>query len=238
LSAFSFLISVPMPDSPILLIQCPSCQHENTPGEHFCAKCGVPLHLKPCAHCGKVDEAAASVCQACGTPFPLLSADQYVPAEAVRPIPPMTIAVHDDESAIHTDRLAPANRAWPLIIVALAAGGIPFLWMYRANMPLPRAWQVKGENAAGNALAPPVSVPPPAAVVPPVPVPVPAAVPPAQTTMPQGASQVAASASPAKTLPPVAKPPAKAVLRRPAEQTLPCTEALAAIDLCGPQPAK
>ncbi len=160
-----------MPDRPILLIQCPSCLHENSPGEHFCAVCGVPLHLKPCPACGKVDEAAAKTCSACGATFPALAQNQYVPADDVRPPPSDSVARASEPSSTPSPVTGPAippasaNRAWPLIIVALVAGGIPFLWMYRANMPLPKAWQVPGQNAAGSAVAP---APLPSVAVPPL----------------------------------------------------------------------
>lgn len=241
-----------MPDRPILLIQCPSCLHANTPGEHFCAACGVPLHLKPCPTCGKVDDAAARACSACDAVFPALAEDQYVLADDVRHSAPVVTARPADE-----DRAAPVappsqpNRAWPLVIVALVAGGIPFLWMYRANMPLPKAWQVPGQNAAGSAVTPaslPVTLPPAASVAgagsvsaepaaqskdpPPVAGAAVAAI--GDATAQAGQAQTTAAGLPAANRKPVAKPaakPAKPVMARPAPPG-PCTEGLAALDLC------
>jgi hypothetical protein len=269
--AFTSSISSPMPDRPILLIQCPSCQHANTPGERFCAVCGVPLHLKPCPKCGKVDDAAAKTCSACGTPFQTLGPDQYVLAADDRPAASGGTARQPDMSTTQPASLAPANRAWPLIIVALAAGGIPFLWMYRANMPLPKAWQAQGQNAAGSAVVPaPVQVP--AAVVPPTASAVVSATAMPATVLAPAPSNESKDQAPggdvaqvvsnetsqandklgptaqAKTAPhrsptvkpkPVAKPIAKPVPagREAASPPRPCTEALAALDLCGPKPA-
>ena len=151
-----------MPERSILLIQCPSCEHTNSPGERFCAKCGVPLHLKPCPACGKVHDADAASCSVCKAAFPVLAAEQYVmkdldrPIEVARQRPESTaIPVMPDDSLKPT----PANRAWPLIVVALVAGGIPFLWMFRSNMPLPKAWQTDGQRAVGGPVAAPVAVP-------------------------------------------------------------------------------
>ncbi len=237
-----------MPDRPILLIQCPSCLHANTPGEHFCAACGVPLHLKPCPTCGKVDDAAARACSACGAVFPTLAQDQYVLADDVRQSAPGVAArPADDVRAVPVAPPSQPNRAWPLVIVALVAGGIPFLWMYRANMPLPKAWQVPGQNAAGSAVtpaSPPVTLPQAASVAragsasaepapesndpPPVAGAVEAAV--GDATAPAGQAQT----TPAGNRKPVVKPaakPAKPVMARPAPPG-PCTEGLAALDLC------
>lgn len=48
----------------------------------------------------------------------------------------------------------------PLIIVAIAAGGIPLLWLYRENIPVPKVWQPQLYNASQIApAAPPPSAP-------------------------------------------------------------------------------
>jgi len=236
----------PMPDRPILLIQCPSCLHENSPGEHFCAVCGVPLHLKPCPACGKVDEAAAKTCSACGATFPALAQNQYVPADDVRPPPSDSVARASEPSSTPSPVTGPAippasaNRAWPLIIVALVAGGIPFLWMYRANMPLPKAWQVPGQNAAGSAVAP---APLPSVAVPPLAPAVAGDTPsakatPAATAVPADEAKTAQPGTVVATrrpnAKPVAKPAAKPVPVGQTGQPGPCTEGLAALDLCDP----
>jgi hypothetical protein len=233
-----------MPDRPILLIQCPSCLHANTPGEYFCAACGVPLHLKPCPTCGKVDDAAAKTCSACGAAFPTLAPDQYVLADDVRHSSPVATARPADTPGTPPPL---ANRAWPLVIVALVAGGIPFLWMYRANMPLPKAWQVQGQNAAGSAVTPaplPVAVPPAASVAtsaPAEPTPESKDLSPRGGAAPGPAADKAAQADQAKATQvgpvaanrkPVAKPGTKPVMAGRPVPPGPCTEGLAALDLC------
>lgn len=239
-------IPVPIPDRPILLTQCPSCQHQNAPGERFCAVCGVPLHLKPCPACGKVDEAGAKICSSCGADFPSLTPDQFSLADEVSEAPADSAGGQARpeavESAVHE---APANRAWPLIIVALVAGGIPFLWMYRANMPMPKAWQVQAPAAGGAAIsspAAPLPVPPPASSADPklqasVAEPVreePAAAPETGKQGPEPAKAVPPR-PPANNARPVAKPVAKVAPAGAAKTPArPCTEALAALGLCEP----
>ncbi len=227
-----------MPDRPILLIQCPSCLHENSPGEHFCAVCGVPLHLKPCPKCGKVDDAAAKTCSACGATFPVLAQSQYVLSDDVRLPASDDVARHPEVPPAPSPS---ANRAWPLIIVALVAGGIPFLWMYRANMPLPKAWQVPGQNAAGSAVAPAslpsVAAPPTASAVGGDATSAAKATPadqvhPADETKTAQPGTVVAARRP--LVKPVAKPAAKPVPVGQTGQPGPCTEGLAALDLCDP----
>lgn len=221
----------------MLLSLCPNCEHENAPGEQFCAKCGVPLNLKPCPHCGKVDQITATVCAGCGMSFPPLrpapvpdtkTAKTAPPARAVTPAP---VAGNPPPAT---------NRALPLILVALAAGGLPLLWMNRAHMPLPKAWQIAGPNAAGSA----VPVPPPAAieVVAPTPlassppVTLPVAPAPAADAAPTAARKLAAA--PAVTRAVAPRPAPRRDAAKPTEGAAPgrpCTEALAALGLCDPK---
>lgn len=238
----------------MLLSHCPNCQHDNQPGERFCAACGVPLDLKPCPVCGKVDNVKATVCSGCGAHFPALSGThagesgvtEAAPAKAMPPVvapPPTTI------------------RALPLIIVALAAGGIPLLWLYRNTMPVPKAWQTPTPGVEVTAPVPaplplPATRPEPATQAPHV-VPPTASAPALIPLPPKAAAQPAVETAPAATAP--AKPPeaAKPVApvkpaRKPAVKAAPapaatrpaapgaseCTEALAAVGLCDPKAAR
>jgi hypothetical protein len=227
----------------MLLSHCPNCQHDNPPGERFCAACGVPLDLKPCAVCGKVDNIKATVCTGCGAQFPdlstLLGSEAKADAPvAAKPIPPL---VSPPPTTM---------RALPLIVVALAAGGIPLLWLYRNTMPVPKVWQAQPStpeatvpasqepklapttttasgqiSPSAGASAP--SVPPSA---PPTPLvtekPEPAAPAPADKPVapPKPASKPATKVSSTPTAPKPATTPAASE----------CTEALAAVGLCAP----
>lgn len=221
----------------MLLSHCPNCQHDNPPGERFCAACGVPLDLKPCPVCGKVDSIKATVCSGCGAHFPPL------PGVLLSSEPGTTDKPHSKHSKPTPSVVTPpptAMRALPLIIVALAAGGIPLLWLYRNTMPVPKAWQAPASSPATAPTpipAPPVKqepVPPSQPVqVAPAPVVEQAAAPPTKPVAKAAAPVRPASrpaAKPADEPPPVA--PAKAA------QGTECTEALAAVGLCDPKAGK
>ena len=151
-------------------VTCPYCQTVNKRGARFCADCGAPLHLKPCPKCGKVDDVTAKKCGGCGTAFPPLDLAEYRPeAEPVgAPAPPRGATAEEAPPAA-----APhvAFKPGPLIVIALVAGGLPLLWMNRAQfMPSP-----EGLAPPPGRLAVPVAPAPPAANVPPPIAPVPSA---------------------------------------------------------------
>ncbi|MDP2811885.1 MAG: zinc-ribbon domain-containing protein [Rhodocyclaceae bacterium] len=229
-------------------IQCSFCQHENLPGARFCAECGSPLHLRVCPNpkCGKVSDVNATRCEHCGTPLPRIAL-----AEAG--------ATDNKPSPANSDR-KPTTSALPLIIVAVAAGGLPLLWLNRAHLPAPKTWQRPQTETVAPA-APPVPIAPPTAK--PASVPDPIALPSPQVSAPPEPL----AAKPEKPEPVVAavaveteakaqaaereKPRAKrAAQARKAEQAAdeqaaaappqpprPCTEAVAAVGLCDPKQA-
>jgi hypothetical protein len=141
----------------MLLSHCPNCQHNNKPGEQFCASCGVPLNLKPCPVCGRVDDLKVTICTGCGAHFELFVPDPYADvadlpdlgAETVIPslVPPPSSTM----------------RPLPLIVVALVAAGIPLLWMYRNEMPVPKAWQPQQDVSVEAPAIPAEPVAPPSA---------------------------------------------------------------------------
>lgn len=139
----------------MLLSHCPNCQHDNKPGERFCASCGVPLDLKPCPVCGKVDDVKATICTGCGAHFPPIVAGRYPDDTGVAPdtVPGRTIPplVPPPPSPM---------RPLPLIIVAVAAAGIPMLWLYRNAMPVPKAWQPAQTSGVEAPAFPPMPIGP------------------------------------------------------------------------------
>lgn len=151
----------------MLAIQCPSCHHDNTPGDRFCAVCGVPLNLKPCPQCGKVDLVTTKVCAGCGATFPPITLTDSKEESGV-PATPSGNAASGVDHRERSGRIAPPaiaaptahkevpTRAWPLILVAVVAGGIPLLWMNRDRMPLPKAWQIKSPQTKGRDATQPV----------------------------------------------------------------------------------
>lgn len=135
----------------MLIAHCPNCQHDNKTGERYCVSCGVSLDLKPCPKCGKLESVRATVCTGCSAQFASAlsggSGDDFFTATT----PPGGI------------------RAVPLIVIALAAGGIPLMWLYRHEMPVPKAWQVAPPALAPASIVAPVPLP----VVAPAPLPAP-----------------------------------------------------------------
>lgn len=167
-------------------VQCSFCQHENTPGARFCAECGSPLHLRVCPNpkCGKVSDVNAAQCEFCGTPFPKIPLAEAGGGAATPPS-----SDRDQVEPLGEDKPGTAEKsptaAWPLIAVAIVAGGLPLLWFNRASLPTPRTWQNSPE--VERLIAPPVLPP---AVTP--------AASPTASPPPQGAESL--------TLPPLSAP--------------------------------
>lgn len=224
----------------MLATQCSFCQHENVPGSRFCMKCGSPMHLKVCPNpkCGKVSDVTAEVCESCGQAFPKIA---LAPARAEA-----TVASKDQDTA-PTVVAPPKSRipAWPLVMMAIVAGGLPLLWANRAQLPTPKTWQLEPDAPKTKGI-PPAAVttaqkPPAAAadVAPPVmPAPIPAAAP--SGSDPGKASNAGATESPDSPKPASAKPAKKTSKkeRKKAEPPRPCTEAVAALGLCDPKQAE
>ena len=204
------------------------------------------MHLKVCpkTECGKVSDVSAAVCESCGKPFPnidLVSIGTTSTAESVA-----SQAHGSDPIAAGKDK--PRVAAWPLIMMAIVAGGIPLLWANRSHLPTPKTWQV--DTAAPTA---PVTIPLPAAIPTassgPVAVPAaapqpqaePISVPPkevaaavaseAATVSAAGGEESAAKARIASS----AKKRAKEAAAAKPKDSGPCTEAKAALGLCAPR---
>jgi hypothetical protein len=207
-------------------IQCQFCRHENAPGTKFCGDCGSPLHLKPCPNCGKVDDVGASACYACGTEFPPIATaqvgaaqtDAAAPAGRTQP----AIAVAADAAPVRKAQ-KPRSPAWPLVLVAVLAGGLPLIWMNRANLPLPQAWRPGDGSEVSRQGAPttptlPIRMPPPAgSAAPPLDAPKPAeAAVPLPAPLPTPPTPAAPTIAPVvEPAPPVASEPVASPKAKP-----------------------
>ncbi len=222
----------------MLATKCSFCQHENLPGSRFCMKCGSPMHLKVCPNpqCGKVSDVTAEVCESCGQAFPkiaLAPVRAEAPADGKQPATPPPVVA------------PPKSRmpAWPLVMMAIVAGGLPLLWANRAQLPTPKTWQVDPDTPKTRTTTPPAASaqkPPAAAadVAPPAP--------PAS-----GGTAASSNADPGPTAnaatavdsgnqarqPATGKAAKKTSKksRKKAEPPRPCTEAVAALGLCDPK---
>ena len=226
-------------------MKCPFCQHENITGTRFCAECGFSMHLKICPNpqCGKISDVGVAACEFCGQAFPKIALAPET-ATAVPAVGPAPGNVPGDVKGSAT-RDKPRTAAWPLVMVAVVAGGLPLLWANRASLPTPKTWQVSQDSTKveGAAPAPIGKMKPP--IVPeltPAPTQVPA---PADSAVPSSSPtpiQEPASADVAKKdqeAPPQTGDAPKKVARTPSpkkkEPPRPCTEATAALGLCDPK---
>lgn len=160
------------------------------------------MHLKICPNpqCGKISDVGVAVCEHCGQAFPKVAAAPETAAMAPAASPAQGNA--PGNMAGPADRDKPRTAAWPLVMVAIVAGGLPLLWANRASLPTPKPWQTgtpDAKKAEGAASAPIANIKPP--VVPElVPAPTSAATPappqaPAGSALPSSAVPAATPAS-------------------------------------------
>jgi hypothetical protein len=215
-------------------VQCSFCQHENVPGARFCAECGSPLHLRVCPNpdCGKVSDVNATRCEHCGTVLPKIALAE--PGASTGDATPAAAPAQDSQPAKKS-----TIAAWPLIIVAIVAGGLPLLWFNRAYLPAPKPWQGEAAKLPTAPMTPPLAPP----LAPPVenkPVPAPIAAPesppatePAQPVAAEPPKPEEAKAKSARETKKIRQ--AAATQEQPPR---PCTEAVAAVGLCDPKQAR
>jgi hypothetical protein len=224
-------------------VVCPYCTFRNERGARFCADCGAPLHLKPCAKCSKVDDVMVRQCLGCGTAFPQIELYDPETGESIGAPPPV------DEEAPPTPPPVKTVRhtygAGPLIAVALVAGALPTLWMNRHLFPQPKAWQTTPvkplapvEPSITAPVAPPPTVPatvqsapvaaaPAEAVPQPAPAPVEAVPKPKERKSGSRQSEKKRIGDAAE-----AKEATDASAEAPGSAARPCTESLVALGLC------
>ena len=234
--------------------KCSFCQFDNVPGARFCAECGSPLHLKVCPGCGKVSDVTATTCEHCHAPFPRIDLTPPVTAAEKAAAPPPAAAhksppvkVSPIPAAPSANEVAPSGgmRAWPLIMVALVAGGLPLLWFNRASLPEPKTFTPPPvvsptlqtpptQPAAAPALAPTAApVNPPAAVV--APAAAASTADAAVESQPSGKPVAEKAESKAGKKQVTTQRPAQ---RKPEQTSRECTEAVAALGLCDSKQAK
>ena len=207
------------------------------------------MHLKVCPNprCGKVSEVSAAVCESCGEAFPKIALVSAGTASTEAPAGSQA----QGNAPTTAGENKPRMPAWPLVMMAFVAGGLPLLWANRAQLPTPKTWQVSTPDASKASGAPQPSssqTPPPtesaqtpaaaAAPVPPTP---------AQATAPSEVDSRrpapdADTADDAKSRAhqQATGEPAKRTVRKSPkkkEPPRPCTEAVAALGLCDPKQA-
>lgn len=223
----------------MLATKCSFCQHENLPGSRFCMKCGSPMHLKVCPNpqCGKVSDVTAEVCESCGQAFPKIA---LAPVRAEAPADSKPPATPPPPAAAGKSRMP----AWPLVMMAIVAGGLPLLWANRAQLPTPKTWQVDPDAPKTRVAVPPAGSaqkPPAVAANVAPPSPPPASVEtaaPSKTDPSPAANAATAGDTKSQAHQPANGKAAKKTTkksRKKAEPPRPCTEAVAALGLCDPK---
>lgn len=216
------------------------------------------MHLKICPNpqCAKISDAGVTVCEFCGQAFPkiALAPETTTAAPVGSPVPGKVPGDVTGSAA----RDKPRTAAWPLIMVAVVAGGLPLLWANRASLPTPKPWQVSTPDATKVEGAPPVATIKPPVVPELAPAPAPPRAP-ADSAAPSSSAPVQTPASGVdQNRPPppgtaditkkdqeaplqaggTTKEPAKKVAKAPSPKKKPpprpCTEATAALGLCDP----
>jgi hypothetical protein len=51
-------------------VRCPSCDHANAAGSHYCNACGMPVHFEACGRCEAINRRGAASCHKCGCVLP------------------------------------------------------------------------------------------------------------------------------------------------------------------------
>ena len=51
-------------------VRCPSCDHPNPAGSHYCNRCGMPVHFEACGRCEAINLRGAACCHKCGCVLP------------------------------------------------------------------------------------------------------------------------------------------------------------------------
>ena len=153
-----------------LSTQCPYCEHLSPEGSKFCNECGAALHLRPCAHCGALNDVTlADACGRCGEPFASANAPPESIPDAAEPVlveaeaPALLPAQHfdapgprDDEPSLSSLTQPPSPQirwrvAAAMLLLIFGSGAV--FWLSR--QPAESA----SVHGAATAAQPPASVP-------------------------------------------------------------------------------
>jgi hypothetical protein len=110
-------------------VRCPSCDHANPAGSHFCNQCGMPVHFEACGRCEAINLRGAPSCHKCGCILPgsaipksaapiiveRLSSQAADPIDSTTDLPPVTA------EPVPRRRSAGIRAAWMTLGVALVA---------------------------------------------------------------------------------------------------------------------
>lgn len=238
--------------------QCPYCDHVSPEDSKFCNECGAALHLKPCPHCGSLNDITKTeACLRCGgAMLQQVAADEEAstaqqPAAPTPPVQPPQAA--NDALIVAEPPLMPPRGGPPLrrprpaavaliLITALGTAG----WYGVAALRAPPSAASPSPSLAarpGPALPSPVPAPAPAPVST-----VAAPVDPAPAVSKSDEPAATPPARPARRAVTVAEPRSTPADRGGGEQTGrtdrreaiepktpplgPCTPAVAALGLC------
>lgn len=238
------------------LNQCPYCDHVSPANSKFCNECGAALHLKPCQHCGAVNDVTlTSFCARCngalneGSAVALMGAaqPQMSPQMSTERPPEMPMTALDS-LPWQEARPALAARTSPplrlLLIAALTLGGLG-LYAFQHKpappspspvSPAPAAVEAKAELTTPAIAAAP-TVEPARIVEPAAPEASEADVTAAVAAEPPALGRPAAATRPAAR-PPRTSPAQRSDVEPPPPNIGPCTDAVAALGLCTPAPRR
>lgn len=245
------------------LNQCPYCDHVSPANSKFCNECGAALHLKPCQHCGAVNDVTlTNVCARCngalneGSAVALVEAAQPpISTERQTEMPMTAVDSLPWQEARPTLAARPSPPLRLLLIAALALGGLGlYAFQHKPAPPKPSAVSPAPAPAAVEAKAAELTTPAiaaaPAAVSARIVEPAEAEASAALVTAVGTADVTAAVAAepPAQGRPavlprPAARPPRTSPARGsnvepPPPNIGPCTDAVAALGLCTPAPRR
>jgi Double zinc ribbon len=234
------------------LHQCPYCEHVSPANSKFCNECGAALHLKPCPHCGAVNDVTLTrVCARChgalneGTAVALIEPEVSAPPR---------------QEAAQRPALTPGGSPsrWPLVLAALGLAGLG-LYAFQQLQPtpqpaarpiqsgkIPTADQLTAHSPVAapliNATAPEPALSEPSALAqqaaaPPVSASAALVVAtPSAADLPSATPAVIARQRPISIADP--KPNSRSSIEPPPPNLGPCTDAVAALGLCTPAPRR